>query len=207
MSKFTKIILVLALVLGFLLMFFLFKNCSDKVQPDTYSEDATVLLERIEQVAKLITVEGYFSEVYKYKDYYKYDISFLRKQALMRIQAKVAVGYDLSGLDLTVNESNKKVIMVFPDSAQILSIEHDLDYYDISEGTFNSFDKDDYNKLNASAKDFIREKALQSDLFDTAGSQLTDMVEIIRALVSAADYTLEVIPLTPDEAKAPQLSN
>lgn len=207
MSKFSKVLIAGGLLLGFLLVFFLFRNCSSQPKPPSYTEDATVLLERIEKVAKLITVEGYFSEVYKYKDYYKYDISFLRKQALMRIQAKVAVGYDLSGLDITVDESSKKVIMVVPDSAQILSIEHDLDYYDISEGTFNSFDKDDYNKLNASAKDFIREKAEQSDLFDTAGAQLTDMVDIIRALVSASDYTLEIIPLTSDEAEAPSLSN
>lgn len=207
MSKTTKFLFASALVLGFLLVFFLFKNCSDEPAQETHTEEATVLLERIEKVTKLITVEGYFSEVYKYKDYYKYDISLLRKQALMRIQAKVSVGYDLSGLDITVDESNKKVIMVFPDSAQILSVEHDLDYYDISEGTFNSFDKDDYNKLNASAKDFIREKAMQSDLFDTAGAQLEDMVDIIRALVSASDYTLEVIPLSPDESEAPTLSH
>lgn len=207
MTKISKLLLAGTLLLCFTLTFIYLKHCSGNTEHTSHTEDATILLDRIEKVTKLITVEGYFSEVYKYKDYYKYDISLLRKEALMRIQAKVSVGYDLSGLDITVNESDKKVIMVFPDSVQILSIEHDLDYYDISEGTFNSFDEEDYNKLNASAKTFIREKAHQSDLFDTAGAQLTDMVDIIRALVSASDYTLEIIPMSPNEPEAPTLSN
>ena len=97
--------------------------------------------------------------------------------------------------------------MIFPDSVQILSIDHDLDYYDLSEGTFNTFDEEDYNKLEDNAKEFIRQKALDSDLMDTAGTQLTDMIDIIRALVSGSGYTLQVITTMPDESKAPTLSN
>ncbi|MBK9982670.1 MAG: DUF4230 domain-containing protein [Saprospiraceae bacterium] len=39
--------------------------------------------------------------------------------------------------------------------AEILSVDHDLDYYDLSEGFFNSFSTEDYNKINADAKDFV----------------------------------------------------
>ena len=42
----------------------------DNLQLEKKTEtSATVLLERVETVAKLITVEGFFSEVYEHKDY------------------------------------------------------------------------------------------------------------------------------------------
>lgn len=206
MSKTIKTVFAIMFIAGLIGSFLYFKSCGSSSSNKVHSESATILLNRIEKVAKLITVEGYFSEVYKYKDYYKYDIGLLRKEALLRIKAKVSVGYDLSGLDIAVDESNKSVVMVFPDSVQILSIDHDLDYYDLSEGTFNTFDEEDYNKLEDNAKEFIRQKALDSDLMDTAGTQLTDMVDIIRALVTGSGYTLQVISTTPDESKAPSLS-
>jgi len=207
MSKLIKTTIAIALVIALISSIVYFKSCRSTASNTVKSESATILLDRIEKVTKLITVEGYFSEVYKYKDYYKYDISLLRKEALLRIKAKVAVGYDLSGLDIAVNESDKSVVMVFPDSLQILSIDHDLDYYDLSEGTFNSFDEEDYNKLEDNAKEFIRQKALDSDLMDSAGTQLKDMVDVIRALVTGAGYSLKVISTTPDESQAPTLSN
>lgn len=207
MSKTIRTVLALAIIASLLGSFLYLKSCGSSSSNQVQSESATILLNRIEKVTKLITVEGYFSEVYKYKDYYKYDIGLLRKEALLRIKAKVSVGYDLSGLDIAVDESNRSVVMIFPDSVQILSIDHDLDYYDLSEGTFNTFDEEDYNKLEDNAKEFIRQKALDSDLMDTAGTQLTDMVDIIRALVSGSGYTLQVITTMPDESKAPTLSN
>lgn len=194
MSRIFKIALI-SFAVAFVAAFFTIRQCSNTSKSSTSKEvDQTILLDRIEKVAKLITVEGHFSEVYRYKDYWKYDIALLRKQALIRVQAKVSIGYDLEGMDITINESDKVVIMALPDSAQILSIEHDLDYYDLSEGSFNSFSESDYNKLNADAKEYIRIKALQSDLFSTAEGQINDMVEIIRAMIHGSGYTLEVVP-------------
>ena len=60
------------------------------------TEQSQVLMEKIKTVAKLVTVEGYFSEVYDYQDYWNYDVSMFRKKALIRVKAKVSVGYDLS---------------------------------------------------------------------------------------------------------------
>lgn len=191
-------VVAISFVVAFVAAFFTVRQCSKTKSPSTIeSVDQTVLLDRIEKVAKLITVEGHFSEVYRYKDYWKYDIPFLRKEALIRIQAKASIGYDLEGLDIAVNESDKVVVLALPDSVQILSIEHDLDYYDIDEGTFNSFSEADYNKLNADAKNYIRSKALDSDLMNSATDQLDDMVEIIRALVTGSGYELQVIPTAP----------
>jgi hypothetical protein len=41
-------------------------------------ETAEVILNQMQTVTKLVTAEGYFSEVYDYKDYYQWDIGLLR---------------------------------------------------------------------------------------------------------------------------------
>ncbi|MBK6947525.1 MAG: DUF4230 domain-containing protein [Haliscomenobacter sp.] len=162
----------------------------DKVKTE---EDATVLLEKIQTVAKLVTVEGYFSELYNYKDYYAYDWWIFRKKAILRVKAKVSAGYDLSGLAFDVQpEQNLIVIRNIPDTPQIISIDHQLDYYDISEGTFNSFSETDYNKINKNAKTFIEEKARQSDLLPKAKEQGIEMLELIRFMAESAGWKVQM---------------
>jgi len=160
--------------------------------PAVNQQSSTVLLERIKTVAKLIAVEGYFSEIYDYQDYYGYDLSVLRKKALIKVNAKVSVGYDLEKMDITVKANNKTIVVISIHGPEILSIEHDLEYYDVQEGLFNSFSIDDYNKLNANAKEFIRCKALESDLFSHARKQRKDIFEMMRFMAQSAGWTLVV---------------
>lgn len=155
-------------------------------------ENGVVLLERIKQVAKLVTVEGYFSEIYDYQDYYGYDLSFFRKKALIRVKAKVSVGYDLEKMKITAKSETKTIFISGIPPAEILSIEHDLDYYDVQEGVFNSFSPEDYNKLNANAKEFIRKKALESDLTKSAVNQRNSLLETMKFMAESTGWTLEV---------------
>ncbi len=154
--------------------------------------NGVVLLERIKQVAKLVTVEGYFSEIYDYQDYYGYDLSFFRKKALIRVKAKVSVGYDLEKMKLTAIPETKTIRVSGIPPAEILSIEHDLDYYDVQEGLFNDFSAEDYNKLNNNAKEFIRRKALESDLVKTATTQRNTLLETMKFMAESTGWTLEM---------------
>ena len=155
-------------------------------------ENSTVLLEKIQTVAKLITVEGYFSEVYNYKDYWGYDWGIFRKKALMRVKAKVSVGFDLSKMKIEAIEEEKLVIISQLPQAEILSIDHDMDYYDLKEGTFNSFTEQDYNKLQENAKKYIEAKARESELFDEAQAQGNQMIDLIAFITEAAGWTIKV---------------
>ena len=102
-------------------------------------ESATVMLNKIEKVVKLVAVEGNISEIYDYKDYYSFDIAPFRKKALVRVNAKVSAGYNFEKMEVIIDEEARIITIInFPD-AEILSIDHDLDYYDISQGTFNRF--------------------------------------------------------------------
>lgn len=197
-----KILWAVALVAVFLLGILLTRWYYQRSKP-VESENAVILLERIRQVAKLVTVEGYFSEIYDYKDYYGYDLSFFRKKALMRVKAKVSAGYDLEKMKITAEQPTKTIRISGVPSPEILSIEHDLDYYDVQEGIFNSFSPEDYNKLNANAKNFIREKALESELMKQAAQQRNLIFESIRFMAESAGWKLQIegfeIPQVPDK--------
>ena len=155
-------------------------------------KDSTVLLEKIKTVAKLVTVEGYFSELYNYKDYVGYDWWIFRKKAILRVQAKVSVGYDLSNLELDVRpDENLLIVRNIPSDPEIISIQHDIDYYDLSEGTFNYFDEKDYTQLNKDARDFIEAKAKESELMDKAREQGVQILDVIRFMAENAGYRVE----------------
>lgn len=157
------------------------------------TEQSEVLLEKIKTVSKLVTVEGHFSEVYDYKDYWGYDISPFRKKALMRVKAKVLVGYNLEKMTVASLPEEKTIRIGNLPDPEIISIENDLDYYDISEGTFNSFSPADYNKLQQKAKDYIREHAERSDLKESAVKQGNQLLELIRFMVETAGWKLEFV--------------
>ena len=157
-------------------------------------EQSQVLIEKIKTVAKLVTVEGYFSELYSYEDYWRFDVSPFRKKALIRVKAKVSIGYDLAAMSVEARPEEKLLIISNLPDPQIISIDHDLDYYDITEGSFNSFSKDDYNRMNQGAKDKIREQALNSELFMTAEKQSNNMLDMIRFMVEGAGWTLQFQP-------------
>ncbi len=155
-------------------------------------EDSSVLLERIQQVSKLITVEGYFTELYSYKDYYYYDVWPLRKKALIRVKAKVSAGIDLSRMKIDQFPEEKMIRLHVPQHAEIFSVDTELDYYDLSEGAFNSFSEKDYNKLQQRARGLIVSKAEKSDLMKQALEQSMEHIEMIRWLVESAGWRMEV---------------
>jgi len=150
------------------------------------------ILEQVKSVLKLGTVEGYFSDIYSYKEYYGFDISPFQKKALIRIKAKVLTGFDLDNIAINIDEKNKTVSILNIPYPKIISIDHDLDYYDITEGTFNSFSNEDYNKMNKQAKSFIKNTALKSDLFIKAQKQLTQHLELLKSILKTYGWTLKI---------------
>ncbi len=161
---------------------------------------ADVLLEKVKSVAKLVTVEGYFSEVYSHKDYIKVidmfphmlkDIPAFRKKALVRVKGKVSVGYDLDRMRIDLDPETRTLRLSNLPRPDIISIEHDLEYYDLTEGTFNQFTAEDYSKLNARAKNIIEQQARQSDLFDQAEAQGNQIIDMITFLAEEAGWTVK----------------
>lgn len=155
-------------------------------------ESSEVVLDKIRSACKLITAEGYFSEVYSHKDYYHWDISLMRKKALIRVKAKVSVGYDLEKMEIKSDELTKTITISNIPGVDIIAIDHDLDYYDISEGAFNAFTADDYNKINDKAKAYIEEVALSSELIQAAERKSNEVFDLLHDVVSQAGWNLVI---------------
>lgn len=182
-----KILIVLGIVavfaLGVFVTRYLYETRKIEVQ-----ENSDVVLEQIKTVAKLISVEGYFSEVYDYQDYWGYDWSWFRKKALVRVKAKVSVGYDLGQMKIDALPEEKTIVVSNLPKPEILSIDHDLDYYDISEGTFNSFTEADYNRINTNAKKYIEARAQESNLIKAAEEEGNQALELMRFIAESAGW-------------------
>ncbi|MCC6463253.1 MAG: DUF4230 domain-containing protein [Saprospiraceae bacterium] len=193
MSK--RLLLVAVLALGFLLGGWLaYRYFAPKSAP---VESASILLEKIRAVVKLTTVEGEFSEIYNYNEYSGYFSWFWDKKALVRVHATVAVGYDLSNLRIEA-DSSARVVRIGPlPEPQILSIDHTLDYYDVSTGVFTDFSPQDYTRMNQKAKDLIRERALQSNLMPSAREQGKRIFDMVGFVAESAGWKLEIISAPP----------
>jgi hypothetical protein len=161
------------------------------------TESASVLLEHIQEVAKLVTVEGQFSEVYNYSEYQGYFTLLFDKKVLVRVRATVAAGYDLNQLSIEADSTAKRLRIGPIPEPQILSIDHTIDYYDIRQGFFTSFTPEDYNRVNARAKDLIRDQAMQSSLLPSARAQGIKMIDLMRFMAEQAGWTVEIVGPTP----------
>ena len=140
----------------------------------------------------MVTVEGYFSEMYNYKNYYNLDWSIFTKKALVRVKAKVSMGVDLSKINIKFDNVNKVILLDKMPEPELISLDHDIDYYDITEGTFNSFSPEDFNKINSDAKEYIRKVAMKSELPQRAKLQSQKSIETIKLIAEAAGWKVKV---------------
>lgn len=163
------------------------------------SENTTIILEKIKTVTKLISVEGQFSELYSYKESYDYDFfNLFSKKIILRVTAKVSVGYDFEKVNISVDSLSKTVTLNELPLAEILSIDHDIDYYDISEGTFASFKPEEYNSIQRKAKELIAAKAKETPLLAAAEKQKTEYIKMIEMALLSGGWKLKIndkIPL------------
>lgn len=179
---------ILGLAGGVFTTTYFYKNKSNR----QLKEQSVILLEKINQVCKLITVEGEFSEIFTHRDGKSvfFNLLQLEKKALIIVKAKVLIGFDLTKLNIEINADNKRVrLSQFP-TPEILSIETDLEYYDIQKGIINKFSEADLTNLNKKSKDFIRKKVESSHLIQIAKNQATDTISVIRQLIESVGWEL-----------------
>ena len=165
-----------------------------------------LIQEKVKKVCKFITVEGDFAEIYHYEDVKEKFLKLIssRKKALVVINAKAHVGFDLSQLHLETDVKAKKVkLMSFP-QPQVLSIESNINYYDKKDGMFNRFEAADLTELQQKAKQHIADKIPESGLFNVARVEALEAIKIIESLVETIGWTLdyEALKLPLENQKA-----
>ena len=191
----------LGLILGAITMYWLFTLFGKKKSKELTEHQSTVLLEKIKSVCKLISVEGDFAEIYKYEKTKERFMSLVssKKKALIVINAKAQIGYDLQRIFMHADNEKKKIILTNFPEPEVISIEPELEFYDIQNGLFNTFTPNDLTSLNKEAKIHILEKIPESGLMDTAKREALEAVLLIEKIVETIGWKLDYSALEISE--------
>jgi len=183
----------LGLVLGAILMYWVFSFFRKKKSKEMTEHQSTVLLDKIRSVCKLVSVEGDFAEIYRYENISKVFMSLVssKKKALLVINAKAQIGYDLKKVKIRADNESKRIILTNFPEPEVLSIEPEIQFYDIHSGMFNFFSSDDLTLLNKEAKQHIREKIPQSGLMESAKKEAIQAVLLIEKIVETIGWKLD----------------
>ena len=144
-------------------------------------------------MCKFITVEGDFAEIYHYEDVKERFLKLIssKKKALVVINAKAYVGYDLSKIKLKADNYKKKIILEHFPQPETLSIETNLNYYDKSDGLFNKFEATDLTDLHNEAKQHIQDKIPQSGLIQVAQKEALETILLMETIVETIGWKLD----------------
>jgi len=158
---------------------------------------AVILKEKIRQVCKLISVEGDFAEIYHYEHVQEKFFKMLSgtKKALILIDAKAHVGFDLSQVILQSEPKKKRIIITHFPQPQLLTIETDYKYYDKKEGWLNPFTATDLTEINKEAKQFIIDKIPESGLLESAKKEALTTIALMESLAGAIGWELDYTAL------------
>ena len=157
------------------------------------NSQSTILLDKIKKVCKFITVEGDFAEIYHYEDVKERFLKLIssKKKALVVINAKAHLGYDLSKIKLQADTDAKKIILNHFPQPEVLSIETNLNYYDKSDGLFNKFEANDLTGLHNEAKQHIQDKIPESGLIQVAQKEALETILLIETIVETIGWKLD----------------
>jgi len=199
----------MGLILGAITMYWMFSLFRKKKSKELTEHQSTVLLEKIKSVCKLISVEGDFAEIYKYENTKEHFMSLVssKKKALIVINAKAQIGYDLQKIFMHADNEKKKIILTNFPEPEVISIEPELEFYDIQNGLFNTFTPNDLTSLNKEAKKHILEKIPESGLMDTAKREAVETVLLIEKIVETIGWKLDYTALKIPEKQRDLLNN
>lgn len=201
--------IILGLILGAILMYWVYSLFRKKKSKEITQQQSTVILNKIRSVCKLVSVEGDFAEIYHYENTKDRFVSLFRskKKALIVIKAKAHIGYDLNKLNMRADNDRKRIILSHFPEPEVLSIEPDLQFYDIKNGIFNSFSPTDLTNLNQEAKEHIKQKIPESGLMETAKNEAMQAVLVVEKIVETIGWTLDYsaleLPVTEQQSLEP----
>ena len=182
-------------ILVFLVGFLIAKFWYQKEDNHQQKEEVRVVINSIKNMSKLVVSSGNFSEVYNFTDSKKYfyeTISF-DKKAIVTVNAKVEVGYDLSKLEIEVDSLARKIYIKKLPKEEI-TIAPDVKYFDLQQSQFNAFSKTDLNKINEKSIEKIKQTVELTNLKKEAKTRFFEEISKIYQL--SAIYGWEVVDKT-----------
>jgi len=185
-----KAVLLVLVILGVVFGLRYFE--SKQEQRDQLEESTSLIQKQIKNVGKLVVTEGSFSQVYSFKDSKRFylDVFSARKKALIVVNAEVTIAYDLSKLKTEVNSETKTVTITYIPDEEI-SINPNIQYYDVTQDYLNQFEAADYNKIQKRIEKSLMKKIEKSSLKSNAKNRLVSELQKIYILTNSMGWTLE----------------
>lgn len=170
---------ILIFLIGFLIAKFWYQKDDNHQQ----KEEISVVLNTINNMSKLVVSSANFSEVYNYEDSkkYFYDVISFNKKAIVTVTANVEVGYDLSKLAIQVDSLSKKIIINKVPKEEV-NIAPNIKYFDLQQSQFNSFSKEDFNKIQQKSIEKIENTVELSNLKKEAKTRFFEEISKIYQL-------------------------
>ncbi|RMA57632.1 DUF4230 domain-containing protein [Ulvibacter antarcticus] len=180
------IVITLVLVFGL-------RYCEHNKDERERLEANTALIQKeIKNVGKLVVTEGSYAQVFSYEDSKKFyfDVLSARKKALVVVNAKATIAYDLSKIEIEVDEATKTVtILKIPEPE--LTINPNIEYYDVTQDYLNQFDASDYNKIKKRVEASLQKKIEASELTSNAQNRLISELQKIYILTNSMGWKLQ----------------
>ncbi len=147
----------------------------------------SVVVERLESVAKLITTEAMIRDVVIYRQTWMGST----KRSLVIATGKALVGVDLKvAPKITISESDKHITLVFP-HARLLGVDiTDLKTYDETRGLWNPFRPADRDTIFQIARAQLGASAQELAVLDHAERSARLMMQ---GLFAAEGWTVDVV--------------
>lgn len=179
-------------ILIFLIGFFIAKFWYQKDNKSHQKVELEVVVNAIQNMSKLVVSSASFSEVYNYEDSkkYFYDVLSFNKKAIVTVNAKVEVGYDLSKLDIQIDSVAQKIIINKVPNEEI-SISPEVKYFDLQQSQFNTFSKEELNAINRKSIEKIKNTVELTNLKKEAKNRFFEEISKIYQL--SAVYGWQVI--------------
>jgi len=169
---------------------------------ESLEKNTELIQEQIRNVGKLVVTEGTFSQVFTYKNSksFYFDVLSARKKALIIVNADVSVAYDLSKLDVEIDQENKRVIIHSIPEEEI-KINPNIKYYDVTQDYLNQFEADDYNKIKSRVEKGLQDKIEKSSLKTNAKNRLISELQKLYILTNSMGWSLEYQDQVIDDNK------
>ena len=183
--------IVFGIVIAMVLVFGLRYCEHQKDEREQLEFNTAIIQKQLKNVGKLVVTEGNYAEVYSYADSKKFyfDMFSSEKKALVIVNAKASISYDLSEVETKIDAENK-TLMITKIPEPDLSINPNIEYYDIEQDYLNQFSASDYNKIKERVESSLREKIEASELRLNAQNRLISELQKIYVLTNSMGWKL-----------------
>ena len=156
------------------------------LQPNNTTVNHSVVVDRVQKVAKLVSSETTLRDVVIYEDTW-YGST---KRSLVVVTGKVLAGINLDiGSSVQIDEKAKKITITLP-QPQILGIEiTEMKTYDEQRGLWNPFNAADRDALFQNAREQLEKTSRDLKITETARQSARELLE---GMFTSSGYSVEV---------------